>query len=151
MVSAPGLPTAAALRRSAAEVGGEVGATVEQVLRRARRDGLAAALGGVDGELRPLATALARAQLTGAALIPAVTAHVDERRAMARVRAINEARTLSVRLVVPLALAESFPASFSSRQGRRVIGGDQRAPRSGAPRPLRWRFPPAAGRLPAPG
>jgi tight adherence protein C len=116
-----GLPTAAALRRSAAEVGGEVGATVEQVLRRARRDGLAAALGDVDGELRPLATALARAQLTGAALIPAVTAHVDERRAMARARAIHEARTLSVRLVVPLALL-ILPGFVLIAAGPAVIG-----------------------------
>ena len=59
-----------------------------------------------------------RAQLTGAALIPAVTAHVDERRAMARARAIHEARTLSVRLVVPLALL-ILPALCSSRLDRR--------------------------------
>jgi pilus assembly protein TadC len=116
-----GLPTAAALRRSAAEVGGEVGATAEHMLRQARRDGLAAALGRVEGELRPLATTLARAQLTGAALIPAVTAHVDERRAMARTRAIHEARTLSVRLVVPLALL-ILPGFVLIAAGPAVIG-----------------------------
>ncbi len=120
-VSAPGSPPSAALRRAGSEVGGQVGAAVENVLRHSKRAGLAAALTQVDGELRPLATALARAQTTGAALIPAVTAHLDERRAMARARAVHEARTLSVRLVVPLALL-ILPGFVLIAAGPAVIG-----------------------------
>ena len=116
-----GLPTSAALRRAGSEVGGQVGAAVENVLRHSKRAGLAAALTQVDGELRPLAIALARAQTTGAALIPAVTAHLDERRAMARARAVHEARTLSVRLVVPLALL-ILPGFVLIAAGPAVIG-----------------------------
>ena len=116
-----GLPTTAALRRAGFEVGGDVGAAVEQILREARRDGLAAALADVEGDLRPLAATLARAQITGAALIPALTAHVDERRAMARARAVQEARTLSVRLVVPLALL-ILPGFVLIAAGPAVIG-----------------------------
>ncbi len=99
-----GLPLAPALELAAAEVHPLLAVEVRGVLRRGRRAGLAAALAEGDGRARRLYLRLARAQLTGAAMNGAVASFVDEERGAARARAMEIARRLPVRLVIPLTL-----------------------------------------------
>ncbi len=95
---------AGAMEAAAREVGGPVRGEVEDLLRRSRASGLARALAETDGPLALLAGQLARAHITGAPMIGAVTAFLDTRRAAVRAGLIESARTLPVRLIVPVAL-----------------------------------------------
>ncbi len=99
-----GLPLAPALELAAAEVHPRLAAEVRGMLRRSRRTGLATALAEGAGGAGRLYRRLARAQLTGAAMSGAVASFIDEERAAARARAMEIARRLPVRLVIPLTL-----------------------------------------------
>jgi tight adherence protein C len=99
-----GLPVAASLEFAAGEIGSTEATEVRAVLRSARRQGLTAALTGVEGSAGPLFAALARAQLTGSSAIKAVASFVDEERKNRHARATQAAQRLPVKLTVPLAL-----------------------------------------------
>ncbi|MGH8875039.1 MAG: type II secretion system F family protein [Acidimicrobiia bacterium] len=110
-----GLPLAAALEMSVPQLPDPVSGEVRAVLRRARRHGIAAALSqpaaipGCPGSLpdqycRRLFLQLARAQLTGAPVAATVAGFLEGRRSAARSRALEEARRLPVKLLVPLTL-----------------------------------------------
>ncbi len=94
----------AALENAARETGGAVTDEVGDLLRRARHRGVARALAETEGPLSDLATQLAQAQVTGAPMVGAVTAFLSTRRSATRSRLLERARTLPVRLIVPVAL-----------------------------------------------
>lgn len=77
---------------------------IDGLLRRARTQGLAVALASSTGRLSPLATRLARAQLTGASLGPVLDAFIANTEEEERARVLERIRTLPVRLIIPLAL-----------------------------------------------
>ena len=79
-------------------------ALVEDLLARARSVGLSRALSETDGELESLAHRLATAQITGAPIGTVLEAFVTSAFDARRARALEEARTLGVHLIVPLAL-----------------------------------------------
>jgi Flp pilus assembly protein TadB len=93
-----------ALEVAASEVGGAVEFEVGDLLRRARLGGTARALAETEGPLADLATQLAQAQVSGAPMVAAVSAFLSTRRSAARARLLERARTLPVRLIVPVAL-----------------------------------------------
>lgn len=99
-----GLSVAAALEFAAGEVGPAEAAEVRLVLRKARRQGLSAALTQSEGPAGRLLAVLARAQMTGASAVAAVASFVDEERKGRRSRAAEVAQRLPVKLTVPLAL-----------------------------------------------
>jgi hypothetical protein len=95
---------AGAFRTAADELGGPVESAVDELLGRARIAGLSRALAETDGELSELAGQLARAQVTGAPMVPAISAFLETRRSAVRSRIMESARTLPVRLIVPVTL-----------------------------------------------
>lgn len=97
-----GLPLTAAMEIAGEEV--EVGDEVRDILRKARNLGMARALLTSGGQLSALAGQLARSHLSGAPIQDAVRAFVATRRAEHRFRALETARTLGVKLIVPVAL-----------------------------------------------
>ena len=97
-----GLP--GALQRAAAEVDPGLAAEVHAVLRDARHRGLAQALADAEGDARDLYRLAARAVVTGAPIAGAVDAFLRDRRHAERARAEEDARKLSVRLMIPVAL-----------------------------------------------
>jgi tight adherence protein C len=99
-----GLTFQAALERAAAEVADELRREVHSVLRRSRRDGVAGVMGSAEGRARRLYVLAGRASITGAPVLAAVQAFVDERRNEERTQALEAARKLPVRLMFPLAL-----------------------------------------------
>lgn len=74
------------------------------VSRVARVSGLVAALPYGDQRLRPIVAQLARAQRSGASLSGAVRRMLDSELAQDRSRRIARARTLPVRLMIPVTL-----------------------------------------------
>ena len=96
------LPTG--LELACREVGGSVRTEVEDLLRRSRLRGLAPALLEADGALGPLAGHLARAQVSGASVANALETYVATMRADERARHAERARTLPVRLIIPVSL-----------------------------------------------
>jgi Flp pilus assembly protein TadB len=94
----------AAFESAARETGGAVADEVADLLRRASHRGFARALAETEGPLGDLATQLAQAQVTGAPMVGAVTAFLTTRRAATRSKLLERARTLPVRLIVPVAL-----------------------------------------------
>ncbi len=74
------------------------------VARVARVSGLTAALDHADDSLRPVVMQLSRAQRTGASLSGAVRRMLDNDLAADRARRIAKARTLPVRLMIPVTL-----------------------------------------------
>jgi Flp pilus assembly protein TadB len=94
----------AALEAAAAETGGPVGDEVADLLRRAALRGMARSLAETEGPLAEFTTQLAQAQVTGAPMVSAVTAFLSTRRSATRARLLERARTLPVRLIVPVAL-----------------------------------------------
>lgn len=99
-----GLSPAAALLLSRETLESQLREEVDLVLRRSVQEGLAAALlnsGGVGGRLFRQVGA---AQLSGAPLGLALTALAGEHRAAARARAVERARRLPVRMVIPITL-----------------------------------------------
>jgi pilus assembly protein TadC len=99
-----GLPTAAAFSLAAGRLGGPVAGEVDDLLRRARARGLAAALADTAGPLGELASRLARAHLSGASVQQAVEAFLHVRLADERARRLERARSLPVKLIVPVSL-----------------------------------------------
>lgn len=99
-----GLSTAGALRSAGRHVGPGLRAEVVTLLRRAHRHGLAAALSEAPGKSRRLWLQLARAHHSGTPVGAAVAAFLDQRRDEERVRRLESARRLPVRLLFPLTL-----------------------------------------------
>lgn len=99
-----GLSLGASLSHARPHLEPELAAELDRLLRRGQHVGLAGALASSEGEARRFYTVLARAHVTGAPLAPAVAAFLDEERQAQRARAVEEARKLPVKLLVPLAL-----------------------------------------------
>lgn len=78
--------------------------SLRTVTRVARVSGLIAALAHADDELRPVVAQLARAQRSGASLSGSVRRMLEDRLATERARHIARARTLPVRLMIPVTL-----------------------------------------------
>jgi len=95
---------AGALEESSLQLGEPVRSEVDDLLRRARLKGLASALAETAGPLSPLAAQLTRAQLSGAPMVDAVSAFLQTRRSVVRAGLLESARTLPVRLIVPVTL-----------------------------------------------
>lgn len=93
-----------ALAAAAEECGGAAATEVADLMRRSAHRGFARALAETTGPLGELTGQLAQAQVTGAPMLGAVTAFLATRRTAARARALERARTLPVKLIVPLAL-----------------------------------------------
>jgi hypothetical protein len=99
-----GLSPAAALLLAREALESQLRDEVDQVLRRSVQEGLAASLlhsGGVAGRMFRQVGA---AQLAGAPLGLALTALATEHRAAARAAAVERARRLPVKMVLPLTL-----------------------------------------------
>ena len=101
---AAGLTFPAALDGAAEEVDVVLRAEVRQALRRARAGGLEPILADDGGRARPFFAMAAQAGVTGAPLLPAVDAFVQEQMQEERTRRQAAARRLPVRLLVPVAL-----------------------------------------------
>lgn len=101
---ASGLTVQAALELAGSELGGPTKAAVDDLLRRASASGLAAALAETEGILDVLAAHLARAQVTGAPVFDAVAAFVERAESEERSRRLRKAKTLPIRLIVPVSL-----------------------------------------------
>lgn len=78
--------------------------SLRTVARVARVSGLTAALPHADDRLRPIVAQLARAQRSGASLSGAVRRMLEAELAADRSRRIARARTLPVRLMIPVTL-----------------------------------------------
>jgi hypothetical protein len=78
--------------------------SLRTVARVARVSGLMPALPYADDDLRPVLAQLARAQRSGASLSGSVRRMLEERLASDRARRIARARTLPVRLMIPVTL-----------------------------------------------
>lgn len=94
-----GLPLLAALEEAAPAVLG-----IEVVARRARRLGTAAALALASGSLAPLLHRLADAAASGSSPEPALRAYIEVERRRRQTEAVERARRLPVRLMVPMTL-----------------------------------------------
>jgi len=77
---------------------------IDDVLIRANRDGLTRSLAETTGPLEDLAERLAKAQVTGAPIGPALDAFIATLHDARRFQAVEEARTIGVKLVLPLTL-----------------------------------------------
>lgn len=99
-----GLTLPGALRVAGAELGGLLGAEINDVGRVAVRVGSAAALESAQGRGSRLYRLLGRAAATGAPVGLAVEAFLGEQRGEERSRQLAAARKLPVKLLFPLAL-----------------------------------------------
>lgn len=99
-----GLSLPAAIGEAAGLLGDPAASELKAILRRARQHGMTAALADATGTMAPLAVLLARSSMNGAAPGPALAAFLDSRRSAERARMLEAARTLPVRLVVPISL-----------------------------------------------
>lgn len=97
-----GLSVLAALTEVAAALPGH--GSLRQVSRVARVSGLVAALPYADVRLRPVIAQLARAQSSGASLSESMRRMLDSELAADKARRIARARTLPVRLMIPVTL-----------------------------------------------
>ena len=77
---------------------------IDDILGRANRDGLTRSLVETVGPLADLAERLAKAQVTGAPIGPALDAYISTLHDARRFQAVEEARTIGVKLIVPLTL-----------------------------------------------
>ncbi|HJR93781.1 MAG TPA: type II secretion system F family protein [Acidimicrobiia bacterium] len=89
---------------TALSVAAEGDPATEAVVRRSRRLGTAAALAGASGPLAPLLHRLANAAVSGAAPEQAIRAFIDAERRRRHTEAVERARRLPVRLMIPLTL-----------------------------------------------
>lgn len=94
-----GLPLLAALEVAADSLPG-----IEVFARRARRLGTAAALASAGGPLAPLMHRLADAAASGSPPEPALRSYIDMERRRRQAEAVERARRLPVRLMVPMTL-----------------------------------------------
>lgn len=92
----PALEAAARQSGSAAEIG--------VVVRRSHRLGASVALASGEGPLAPLLRRLADAALSGAPVEPAIRSYLDTERRRRHAAAIERARRLPVRLMIPMTL-----------------------------------------------
>ena len=99
-----GLSPAAALGLSREALRSRLGQEVDLVLRRSVREGLTASLLNAAGVGGRLFRQVGAAHLSGAPLGLALTALAGEYREAARTRAVERARQLPVRMVVPITL-----------------------------------------------
>lgn len=79
-------------------------AAIDDIVVRANRDGLTRSLAETTGQLAGLAERLAKAQVTGAPVGPALDAFIAMLHDARRFQAVEEARTIGVKLIVPLTL-----------------------------------------------
>lgn len=77
---------------------------IDELVGRANQDGLTRALVETTGPLAELAERLAKAQVTGAPVGPSLDAFITTQHAARRFQAVEEARTIGVKLIVPLTL-----------------------------------------------
>lgn len=103
IAAAAGLPLASALDAVCGELSGPVGEAARRTMRRARTEGLAAALLGAD-ELGALAGVLARAHSSGSPLAATLDAYLTADASRRVTIALEAARTAPVKLMIPLAL-----------------------------------------------
>lgn len=89
---------------TAAERVPRVGDEVRAIVREARRHGFAPALRRAAAGAPGLYRIAARAAVTGAPLLPAVHAHLDDLRGAERLRRLERVRTLPTKMLFPLAL-----------------------------------------------
>lgn len=94
-----GVPVVPALELAAGSVDG-----VAEVVRRSRRLGAAVSLGSAGGPLAPLMRSLAAGAASGSAPEAVIRRFVETERRQRQVRAIEYARRLPVRLMVPMTL-----------------------------------------------
>ncbi len=99
-----GLTLVASMALAATEVAPALRHEVEAVVRRSRLSGAAGVMASADGRAQRLYLLAGRAAATGAPVLAAVQAFVDERRHTDRNAALAAARKLPVRLMFPLAL-----------------------------------------------
>ena len=97
-----GLGLSASLVLGAAGVGGELGREVAGILRRARVDGMSAALAEATGAGRRLYRALARAAASGSELVEPVRRIADEMNAEQAAKRLESVRRAPVLMLFPL-------------------------------------------------
>lgn len=133
-----GLSLITALEVAAGDTGELLAREVRGVLRRARVEGTAVALGASEGRATSLYRLAARAVVTGAPLRPAVAALADQARSEEQARRLAAARRLPVRLLLPLSLL-ILPGFVLLSLGPALVGALER---------LDLALPPAIGRPP---
>ncbi len=99
-----GLSVHGALAVAADEVPGATRRALRSVLHGARHVGLAGMLPDAPAELRPLLSVLARAMAVGSPVITELSSHLREVDRERRAGALASARSLPVRLTLPLTL-----------------------------------------------
>ena len=99
-----GLSPAASLALSRESLRSRLGEEVDMILRRSVQDGLATSLLNATGVGGRLFRQVGAAHLSGAPLGLALAALAAEQRAATRMRAVEEARRLPVKMVVPITL-----------------------------------------------
>lgn len=101
---AGGLALPEALALACGHLGPQVGGEIENVLRQARRSGMGSALAAGGSVTAPLLARLAAAQASGAPMAGAVEAHLEARRLQRRAESLERARTLPIKLMIPVTL-----------------------------------------------
>ena len=99
-----GLAPAAALRTARRSLTSALGGEVDRILRDSTRSGLAAALLSAEGAGGRLFRQLGAAHLSGAPMILTLTALAKDLHESARAEAVQRARKLPVKMVIPLSL-----------------------------------------------
>lgn len=99
-----GLTLGASLLLVAEQVPGDMGSAVRSVTRRARVSGLSRALLDAPAALHPLASMLARAQVSGSSVTATLEVFVERSRRAAVAAAVARAKRAGVLLVIPLSL-----------------------------------------------
>jgi pilus assembly protein TadC len=99
-----GMSVHSSLELAMTELRGKARRELERILRSAHREGLAVALAAAGSGIGTLMARIAHAQISGAGVVGAVAAHLDEARSRRRAEAAERARTLPVKLMLPLGL-----------------------------------------------
>lgn len=99
-----GMPLGTSLVEVARQLEGRAATETEDLVRRSRARGLTMALAETEGLLGELCSGLVRAQITGASLRDALDSYIDRRLSASRALALQRARTIPVKLIVPVAL-----------------------------------------------
>ncbi len=101
---ASGRPLGQALEDVSNRLPDSAASTIDDILGRANRSGLTRSLVETVGPLADLAERLAKAQVTGAPVGPVLDAFISTLHDARRFQAVEEARMIGVKLVVPLTL-----------------------------------------------